>query len=82
MGTAIEMWQAYSSGRAVVTISPMSHNWAVRFLSHAVYADLEEFEAALASGSLAQRLDQIVKRPGRRRRSPSRPDAQPSESSG
>ena len=35
MGTAIEMWEAYQHGAAVVTISPMRHNWAVKFLSHA-----------------------------------------------
>ena len=40
MGTAIEMWEAYQHGAAVITISPLKHNWAVKFLSHAVYADL------------------------------------------
>ena len=47
MGTAIEMWEAYRHGAAVITISPLKHNWAVKFLSHAVYADWEEFETAL-----------------------------------
>ena len=50
MGTAIEMWEAYGHGAAVVTISPLRHNWAVKFLSHALYADLAGFEAALQSG--------------------------------
>ena len=36
MGTAIEMWQAYQAGKAVLTISPLVHNWVVRFLSHEV----------------------------------------------
>lgn len=60
MGTAIEMWQAYESGRAVLTISPLKHNWAVRFLSHEVYPDLEEFERALASGQVAARLAEVL----------------------
>lgn len=60
MGTAIEMWQAYESGRAVLTISPLKHNWAVRFLSHEVYRDVDEFAAALASGQVAQRLAEIL----------------------
>ena len=47
MGTAIEMWEAHQHGAAVITISPLKHNWAVKFLSHALYADLPEFEAAL-----------------------------------
>ena len=56
MGTAIEMWEAYCAGRTVVTISPLKHNWAVKFLSHVLYADVEEFEAELKSGRLARRL--------------------------
>src|SRR5437868_3114347 len=48
MGTAIEMWEAWRHGRTVVTISPLTHNWAVRFLSHELYADEVEFEQALA----------------------------------
>ena len=50
MGTAIEMWEAHRHGRVVLTISPLEHNWAVRFLSHAVYADVEAFERALLGG--------------------------------
>ena len=62
MGTAIEMWEAHRHGRAVVTVSPMAHNWAVKFLSHAVYADLDELERALASGDLARRIDEVLPR--------------------
>ncbi len=58
MGTAIEMWEAYQHGAAVVTISPMVHNWAIRFLSHAVFADVAELEAAVADGRLAQIIEQ------------------------
>jgi hypothetical protein len=62
MGTAIEMWEAYRHGRAVIAISPMAHNWAVKFLSHAVYADLEALEQALASGAVAQRIREVLDR--------------------
>jgi len=54
MGTAIEMWEAFEHGRAVITVSPLVHNWAVRFLSHAVYRDVEQFEAALRRGEVAE----------------------------
>jgi hypothetical protein len=53
MGTAIEMWEAYQHGAAVITVSPMAHNWAVKFLSH------EQLEAALRSGRLARRIAEI-----------------------
>jgi hypothetical protein len=60
MGTAIEMWEAYRHGAAVITISPLVHNWAVKFLSHAVYADIEEFEAALRSGQIARQIQAVL----------------------
>ena len=58
MGTAIEMWEAHQHGAMVVSISPMKHNWAVKFLSHELYADIPEFETALKSGRLAERIQQ------------------------
>ena len=65
MGTAIEMWEAHQHGTAVVTISPLKHNWAVKFLSHALYADLPAFEGALQNGDVARRIAEAaaVKRP-------------------
>jgi hypothetical protein len=60
MGTAIEMWEAYQHGAAVITISPMKHNWAIKFISHALYADLEQFAAALRDGSLRRRIDEVL----------------------
>jgi hypothetical protein len=63
MGTAIEMWEAYRHGAVVITISPMRHNWAIKFLSHALYADLSEFEAALTSGQLARRIAEVRPQP-------------------
>lgn len=50
MGTAIEMWEAFRHGGMVVSISAMEHNWAIKFLSHARYTDIEEFAGALARG--------------------------------
>jgi hypothetical protein len=60
MGTAIEMWEAHQHGAAVITVSPLKHNWAVKFLSHAVYADLEEFEVALQSGEIERRIRTVT----------------------
>lgn len=63
MGTAIEMWEAYRHGAAVITISPLKHNWAVKFLSHALYADVEEFETAVESGQVARRIEETLGKP-------------------
>jgi hypothetical protein len=62
MGTAIEMWEAYTHGAAVITISPLRHNWAVKFLSHALYADVEEFEAAVRSGRVARQIEEALEK--------------------
>ena len=60
MNTAIEMWEAYTHGAAVITISPMPLNWAVKFLSHELYADVEQFEQDVRNGRLARRIGEIV----------------------
>jgi len=62
MGTAIEMWEAHQHGAAVLTISPLSHNWAVKFLSHALYADEDQFVAALESGAVERCIQEVVLR--------------------
>lgn len=55
MGTAIEMWEAHEHGRGLVlAISPLSHNWAIRFCSHAVFPDLESFATAVRRGEVAR----------------------------
>ena len=56
MGTAIEMWEAHRHGRVVISISPLEHNWAIKFLSHARYASLAEFEQALLAGAVNELL--------------------------
>ncbi len=60
MGTAIEMWEAHQRGRVVLTISPLAHNWAVKFLSRAVYADIAAFEQALITGEVAALLQELL----------------------
>lgn len=57
MGTAIEMWEARRAGQVVISISPLQHSWVVKFLSHHVYATLEDFEVAVASGLLRQQIE-------------------------
>lgn len=59
MGTAIEMWEAWRHGRIVITISPLAHNWSVKFLSHLLYPDLTAFEAELTSGKLVERIEKL-----------------------
>ena len=48
MGTAVEMWEAWKNGAVIISISGMTRNWVVRYLSHRIYPDLESFKAAVA----------------------------------
>ena len=66
MGTAIEMWEAYQHGAAVISISPLKHNWAIKFLSHAVYANLKDFEAALENGDIERCIHQQIAAVGKK----------------
>jgi hypothetical protein len=54
MGTAIEMWQAYQAGIPLVTISPMSANWVVKYLSDVLLPDVDAFVAWCASDAPLQ----------------------------
>jgi hypothetical protein len=61
MGTAIEMWEAHEHGRGIViAISPLSHNWAVRYCSHIIFLDIDAFEAELGSGVLEQEIERLL----------------------
>ena len=59
MGTAIEMWEAKRHGRLVAAISPLKHNWVVRFCSDLLYETVEAFEAAIISGELARQIERL-----------------------
>lgn len=52
MGTALEMVRAYDAGTPVVSISPMTHNWFIRFLSRRVFSTLEAFHDWVGAGGL------------------------------
>jgi hypothetical protein len=61
MGTAIEMWEAHEHGRGIViAISPLSRNWAVKFCSHLLYPDFDDFETDLLSGDLLTRVETLL----------------------
>lgn len=50
MGTAVEMYRAYSADRLVFTILSIARNWAVRFLSRRVFGNVAAFETFVRSG--------------------------------
>ncbi len=57
MGTAVEMWEAHQAGKPILTISPLTENWVVRFLSTRVFACIGAFESFVAEGELERLLE-------------------------
>ena len=56
VGTVVEIWEAYRAGKPVWTISPLTANWALRFLSMRMFYDLDEFVAFVSQGGLDSAL--------------------------
>jgi len=54
MGTALEMARAYDAGTPVISISPMTENWFIRFLSRRVFSTLEAFGDWVEAGGLEE----------------------------
>ena len=61
MGTAIEMWEAWKNGVAVITISELQHSWAVKFTSHLLFDDIGHLESAFENGEIQSFLDRHQK---------------------
>lgn len=51
MGSAIEMWSAYSNNVPIVTISPLEHNWVVKSLSNEIFSSITEFKRQIKLGT-------------------------------
>lgn len=47
MGSAIEMWEAKKVGARIISITPLIHNWVVRYASDIVVETIEEFAELL-----------------------------------
>lgn len=54
LGTAMEMWQAFSANRYIVSVSPLIHNWAIKHTSNEIYPDLPALFVAIENGRWVQ----------------------------
>lgn len=52
MGTAMEMWEASQAGAYVVTVTPYTHHWAMKFTSDEILPDLDSLIAAIENGRI------------------------------
>ncbi len=62
LGTAIEIWQAYRAGKIIFTISPMTENWVIKFLSDRNFISLDEFASYVLSGQFREFIESHRKR--------------------
>ena len=51
LGTAIEIWECRKAGVPIIAISPMYHNWVLRFFVDLILPDLDAFEKWLTPES-------------------------------
>ena len=52
MGTAIEMWEAYTHGKFVIAITPLVRNWVVQITSNVIYENVSAFVDSRCSGEI------------------------------
>lgn len=64
MGTAVEIWEGNQHGAAVISVTPLKKNWAVKFLSHFIYETLDELETDVRSGRFVELVKEIRQKIG------------------
>jgi len=52
LGTSIEVWEAYNHGIPVISISPMTTNWIIRFLPKRNFETIERFKQFIDENDL------------------------------
>ena len=57
MGTAMEMWQAYQNNTYIIAVTPLLHNWAIRFTAHEILPDLDTLIVDIKNGRIAHILE-------------------------
>ncbi|MCA9939597.1 MAG: hypothetical protein KC418_13200 [Anaerolineales bacterium] len=57
MGTAIEMWTAHNAGKPILVVTPLLHNWVVKYCASHILPDLESLLAFIENGSLTRLVD-------------------------
>lgn len=50
MGTAIEMWTAFSADKYIIAVSPLKHNWVINVTADEILPDLDSLIAAIEAG--------------------------------
>jgi hypothetical protein len=56
LGTAVEIWECHKAAVPIVAISPMAHNWVLRFFTDTILPDLDAFARWLTPQTYADLL--------------------------
>ena len=54
LGTAIEMWEAYNNKIPIISISPMTTNWIIRFIPKINFETVESFEQFIIENDIEE----------------------------
>jgi hypothetical protein len=61
LGTSIEIWEAYNHGVPVISISPMTTNWIIRFLPKRNFETIERFKQFIDENDIGKLFVKEVK---------------------
>lgn len=50
MGTAIEMWTAFTADKYIVVVSPLVHNWVIKVTADEILPDLDSLISTIENG--------------------------------
>ena len=56
MGTAIEMWTAFSAAKYIVVVSPLVHNWVIKVTADEVLPDMDSLIDSIENGRFGAKL--------------------------
>jgi hypothetical protein len=61
LGTSIEIWEAYNHGVPVISISPMTTNWIIRFLPKRNFETIERFKQFIDENDIGKLFVKEIK---------------------
>jgi nucleoside 2-deoxyribosyltransferase len=61
LGTAIEIWEAYNRGIPILSISPLTTNWIIRFIPKRNFETIERFRQFIIENDIERLYSREIK---------------------
>jgi hypothetical protein len=63
LGTAIEIWEAYKNGIPILSISPLTTNWIIRFIPKRNFETIERFRQFIHENDIERLYNHSIREP-------------------